>query len=135
MPKVDLNEVVLYYSALSQSIYAGIPDKRAGKNKNYGVTLHKVDVTDSFWGCLIQRCEEGKDVVELRDENGELQFEVRVKDMRIKQKSRKKAVAPPSIDQAVDRRRPECIANWPDCEEGEYNPSCCRFPKSCSCTH
>ncbi len=93
MPKVDLNNIVLYYSALSKSIYAGIPDKRAGKNKNYGVVSSKVDVTDNFWGCLIQRCEEGKDVVELRDENGELEFEVRVKDMRVKQKSSKKTTA------------------------------------------
>lgn len=27
-----------------------------------------------------------------------------------------------------------CVERWPDCEEGAYNPSCCRFPKSCSCT-
>jgi hypothetical protein len=30
-------------------------------------------------------------------------------------------------------RDPECVANWPDCYEGGYDPSCCRFPKSCSC--
>lgn len=29
-------------------------------------------------------------------------------------------------------REPDCIENWPECSEGEYNPSCCRFPKSCS---
>jgi hypothetical protein len=28
---------------------------------------------------------------------------------------------------------PECVAQWPDCHEGGYNPRCCRFPKSCSC--
>lgn len=33
----------------------------------------------------------------------------------------------------VDRRDPECVKRWPDCVDGEYNPSCCRFPKSCSC--
>lgn len=27
-----------------------------------------------------------------------------------------------------------CIEQWSNCSEGEYNPSCCRFPKSCSCT-
>lgn len=32
------------------------------------------------------------------------------------------------------RRLKECVENWPDCEEGQYHPSCCRFPKSCSCT-
>jgi hypothetical protein len=28
---------------------------------------------------------------------------------------------------------PACIAQWPDCYEGGYDPRCCRFPKSCSC--
>lgn len=28
----------------------------------------------------------------------------------------------------------ECVEAWPDCETGEYDPRCCRFPKSCSCT-
>lgn len=32
-----------------------------------------------------------------------------------------------------DIRNPECVKQWPDCVEGEYNPMCCRFPKSCSC--
>ncbi|AEC53103.1 hypothetical protein SCRM01_157c [Synechococcus phage S-CRM01] len=32
-----------------------------------------------------------------------------------------------------DPRDPECIANWPDCTNGGYDPKCCRFPKSCSC--
>ena len=36
----------------------------------------------------------------------------------------------------ADGQRPrlaECIENWPDCREGDYDPRCCRFPKSCSC--
>lgn len=33
-----------------------------------------------------------------------------------------------------DRRIKACVESWPDCAEGEYNPLCCRFPKSCSCT-
>ncbi len=32
-----------------------------------------------------------------------------------------------------ETRRPECVANWPECENGTYHPKCCRFPKSCSC--
>lgn len=28
-----------------------------------------------------------------------------------------------------------CVEEWEDCWEGGYNPNCCRFPKSCSCTH
>jgi hypothetical protein len=34
----------------------------------------------------------------------------------------------------LPRRLRSCVEAWPDCEEGEYNPACCRFPKSCSCT-
>ena len=32
------------------------------------------------------------------------------------------------------RRLKSCVERWPECETGEYNPSCCRFPKSCSAT-
>jgi hypothetical protein len=35
---------------------------------------------------------------------------------------------------APPRRLKSCVEQWPDCQEGEYNPRCCRFPKSCSCT-
>jgi dCMP deaminase len=30
-------------------------------------------------------------------------------------------------------RNPQCVANWPECFSGGYDPRCCRFPKSCSC--
>ncbi len=30
-------------------------------------------------------------------------------------------------------RHINCVEAWPDCVDGTYNPSCCRFPKSCSC--
>lgn len=33
----------------------------------------------------------------------------------------------------VRERNPECLDVWPDCVEWEYDPRCCRFPKSCSC--
>jgi hypothetical protein len=26
------------------------------------------------------------------------------------------------------------VGSWPECESGLYDPRCCRFPKSCSCT-
>jgi hypothetical protein len=39
---------------------------------------------------------------------------------------------PPSSD-GNDGRDPTCVAAWPDCVDGEYDPLCCRFPKSCSC--
>jgi hypothetical protein len=31
------------------------------------------------------------------------------------------------------RRLQSCVNNWPECHSGEYDPRCCRFPKSCSC--
>lgn len=31
-------------------------------------------------------------------------------------------------------RLQECVQRWPECESGAYDPRCCRFPKSCSCT-
>lgn len=31
----------------------------------------------------------------------------------------------------VYRERP-CVESWRACESGAYNPSCCRWPKSCS---
>jgi hypothetical protein len=43
------------------------------------------------------------------------------------------ASAFPSPASSLVERNPECVANWPDCYEGGYNPHCCRFPKSCSC--
>lgn len=27
-----------------------------------------------------------------------------------------------------------CVEAWPGCEDGAYDPKCCRFPKSRSCT-
>lgn len=41
-------------------------------------------------------------------------------------------VAPSAAGSAVERN-PECLASWPDCYAGGYDPRCCRFPKSCSC--
>lgn len=32
------------------------------------------------------------------------------------------------------RRESACVQEWAGCDSGEYNPSCCRFPKSCSAT-
>lgn len=26
----------------------------------------------------------------------------------------------------------ECLERWPEAQVGEYDPRCCRFPKSCS---
>ncbi|GEL47422.1 hypothetical protein CHO01_25380 [Cellulomonas hominis] len=43
--------------------------------------------------------------------------------------------AAPSVTPALrERRLRACVERWPEAETGEYNPSCCRFPKSCSAT-
>ena len=34
----------------------------------------------------------------------------------------------------VKPRLRSCVEAWPDCHTFGYNPACCRFPKSCSCT-
>jgi hypothetical protein len=34
---------------------------------------------------------------------------------------------------STDERLSGCVERWPECRTGDYNPSCCRFPKSCSC--
>lgn len=36
--------------------------------------------------------------------------------------------------EGVRLRLRACVEAWPDCETGLYDPRCCRFPKSCSCT-
>lgn len=38
----------------------------------------------------------------------------------------------PAEEKRDAETRAACLANWPDAENGAYNPSCCRFPKSCS---
>jgi hypothetical protein len=37
------------------------------------------------------------------------------------------------VDQRPRRLRP-CVEAWPEAASGEYDPRCCRFPKSCSAT-
>lgn len=34
--------------------------------------------------------------------------------------------------QKPKRRLAGCVARWPEARTGEYDPRCCRFPKSCS---
>ena len=42
------------------------------------------------------------------------------------------ALSPPAPGDS-DNRDHECVQQWPECEDGAYDPRCCRFPKSCSC--
>ena len=37
--------------------------------------------------------------------------------------------------EVISDRRPRlraCVERWPECATGDYDPACCRFPKSCS---
>jgi len=36
------------------------------------------------------------------------------------------------VSAAPPRRLAACVAQWPGASTGEYDPRCCRFPKSCS---
>lgn len=38
----------------------------------------------------------------------------------------------PHVVRLAGRRSRACIEKWPDAEDGDYNPYCCRFPKPCS---
>lgn len=41
---------------------------------------------------------------------------------------------PPVVQEKSPMGRiPSCVERWPECYPGDYNPACCRFPKSCSC--
>lgn len=42
--------------------------------------------------------------------------------------------APPPSGAVADDRNAECVKAWPECEPMAFDPRCCRFPKSCSCT-
>jgi hypothetical protein len=49
------------------------------------------------------------------------------------EQDRPQVVTPDAPAGSLVERNPECVASWPDCYEGGYDPRCCRFPKSCSC--
>jgi hypothetical protein len=38
----------------------------------------------------------------------------------------------PQPDDLDQLRLKTCVENWSEARDGEYNPSCCRFPKECS---
>lgn len=69
--KVELDNVVLGYSPLSESVFAGIPLKD-------GVWRHKVNVTKSFLDCVIHKFE-GKTKVITDDES---EWEITVKKIK-----------------------------------------------------
>lgn len=69
--KVELDNVTLGYSPLSESIFAGVHSKP-------GVWRHKVNVTQSFIACVIQKY--GGFVEKITD--GESEWEITVKKIK-----------------------------------------------------
>lgn len=69
--KVELDNVTLGYSPLSGSVFAGT-------NIKPGVWRHKVNVTNAFITCVIQKYEGRKEVVSAGDE----QWEITVKKIK-----------------------------------------------------
>lgn len=41
-------------------------------------------------------------------------------------------VTPRDFEESEVSSSPTCQERWPECQAGEYDPRCCRFPKSCS---
>lgn len=69
--KVELDNVVLGYSPLSERVFAGVYSK-------LGVWRHKVDVTQSFISCVIKKY--GGFVEKITD--GESEWEITVKKIK-----------------------------------------------------
>jgi hypothetical protein len=85
MPKVELDDLELAYSPLTQTIFIMSPDRAANKRnagKAWKTALHKKDVSASFWNCVVQRLtDDDGAAVELRA-GGELQYTVTMVDER-----------------------------------------------------
>lgn len=70
--KVDLDNITLGLSGLTDNVYAGV------LNKKKTMWLNKKDVTQSFIDCVIKRWEGHKELIE----NGESQWEITVEKLR-----------------------------------------------------
>jgi hypothetical protein len=69
--KVELDNVKLGYSPLSESIFAGVHSKP-------GVWRHKVNVTQSFIACVIEKYKDSVEVVS----DGVNEWEITVKKIK-----------------------------------------------------
>jgi hypothetical protein len=69
--KVELDNIILGYSPLSESVFAGVP-------LTNGTWRHKIDVTQPFISCVIQKF--GGGVTTITD--GEHEWEVTVKKIK-----------------------------------------------------
>lgn len=69
MPKVELDNLVISVSPITEKIFAGVFRKE-------GVFTHKKDITDNFISCVIYKYEGFKEVVQ--DNKGN-KYEISVK--------------------------------------------------------
>lgn len=69
--KVELDDVKLGYSPMSESIFAGIHSKP-------GIWRHKVNVTQSFIACVIEKYKDSVAVVS----DGKNEWEITVKKIK-----------------------------------------------------
>jgi hypothetical protein len=69
--KVELDNVVLGYSPLSESVFAGT-------HLRPGVWRHKVNVTQSFIFCVIEKYKDSVEVIS----DGENEWEITVKKIK-----------------------------------------------------
>ena len=57
MAKVELDDLVLGVSPLTETVFAGVPDKRS--LGNMPLWLHKKDVTSDVLKCIIEKVGDG----------------------------------------------------------------------------
>lgn len=69
--KVELDNIKLGYSPLSESVFAGIHSKP-------GVWRHKVNVTQTFIFCVIEKYKDSTEIVS----DGEHEYEITVKQIK-----------------------------------------------------
>lgn len=69
--KVELEDIKLGYSPLSESVFAGIHSKP-------GIWRHKVNVTQAFIACVIEKYKDSVEIVS----DGENEWEITVKKVK-----------------------------------------------------
>lgn len=79
MPKVDLDKITLGHSPLTDKIFAGTTERP-------GVWRNKVDVTNAFIDCVINRWENQKETIQ----SGENRWEITVKKLPASKKKKSK---------------------------------------------
>jgi hypothetical protein len=69
--KVELDNITLGYSPMSESVFAGIHSKP-------GIWRHKVNVTNTFIACVIEKYKDASTIVS----DGKSEYEITVKKIK-----------------------------------------------------